>query len=64
MNNAIYNSIGKTYDITRKADPTVAQIIIKLLEPRVWFFRNYVELKVLSSKGYNRVLTIYKARNL
>jgi ubiquinone/menaquinone biosynthesis C-methylase UbiE len=34
MNNAIYNAIGKTYDLTRKADPMITETIIKLLEPK------------------------------
>lgn len=34
MNNAIYNTIGKTYDLTRKADPMITETIIKLLKPK------------------------------
>lgn len=35
MNNtAVYNTIGKTYDVTRKADPEIVTQIIKLLGNR------------------------------
>lgn len=34
MNNAIYNAIGKTYDLTRKADPIITQTILDLLKPQ------------------------------
>ena len=33
MSYAIYNTIGKNYDVTRKADPAIAQILLKLLNP-------------------------------
>lgn len=29
---AIYNKIGKTYDLTRKADPTITKQLINLLQ--------------------------------
>lgn len=32
MTNAVYNTIGKTYDNTRKADPEIAKTIAKLLQ--------------------------------
>jgi ubiquinone/menaquinone biosynthesis C-methylase UbiE len=34
MNNPVYNVIGKTYDVTRRADPTIAEKLKKYLSPQ------------------------------
>lgn len=35
MKTAIYNTIGKNYDVTRKADPALVTEMIKLLDPKL-----------------------------
>jgi ubiquinone/menaquinone biosynthesis C-methylase UbiE len=42
MKNVTYNSIGKTYDSTRKADPVITQTLLKLLQPE--HFGKYLDL--------------------
>jgi ubiquinone/menaquinone biosynthesis C-methylase UbiE len=34
MNKAVYNTIGKTYDTTRKPDPEIVQTLIRLIQPK------------------------------